>query len=393
MAADNLVNPNNRGQDQKVDADVDTQATPVVGYPSSSFGTELATGFIDRLEAVFSGVTPAGKRVGRLIASLPSSIVSYLSNIQASSEDIGSLLNFIREELTAGNRYLRGLGISMEPFRYDDGVPVPLLSMRQGHLLGFDLGTLLSGAMRKYVGVDAGAYVSPAAPAAAGALFSAVTFTGVTLGGRVRRIYNATDDMVHTVDPVSIVDPVGGAVGTMNVYPAIPSANAVLRIPYSSIPFAWNSATDALQTLAVSGDPPRINGPATFLAVNAANIADGTTQYVLPTANYARQGIQIEWTCAGATLLTFNAFGKIDDAAWAAAGTINPGRNINAWMQTTPGGVAFGAPPRGGATLNVINARIQDPTRWNSIAIEMTASQSAGNSTVTGTEVLGGGTA
>lgn len=156
--------------------------------------------------------------------------------------------------------------------------------------------------------------------------------------------------------------------------------------------YAYNYAVQAIQTIAVVGDPPRINGPATFINIAAANIANGTTQYVIPSALYARQGVQIYWTCVNTTTLQFNIYGKVDDAAWAAAGTIPAGYLINSWMQTTPG-IAFGSPPIGGVGPNIIEARIQDPTRWNSFAVEMVASNSGGNSTVTGTYTLGGGTA
>jgi len=369
--------PQSTGEELPVPGAVDTSAgtgtTPgsrpgaVHLLPFLGSGVELGqgplNGLFNRFETVFSGIAD-GFRVGRLVAALPASVTNTLTAIFNSSEESEGALELVLSKLNI----LHGDNQIITADTY---------TAKQ---IAYALG------LRKVVGIDAGAYV---APAVAGS--NAVTFTGVNLLGKVWFLYNITDQSFHRI--TAVVDPAGGAVGTLTLATPIISANATLFIPFSSTPHAWNSAVDALQTLAVAGDPPRINGPATFLSVAAANIANGTTQYILPTAMYARQGIQIVWTCAGATLLTFNIFGKIDDAAWAAAGAIPAAYNINTWMQTTAGGVAFGAPPLGGAVANIINARIQDPTRWNSIAIEMTASASAGNSTVTGTEVLGGGTA
>lgn len=239
---------------------------------------------------------------------------------------------------------------------------------------------------RKILQTDAGAYTAPAAGG------NVISFTGVNLLGRTPFVaWNLTERRLHLI--TTIVDPVPPAVGTITLETPVGAANTVWLIPYLDVPHAWNAALDATQTVAVTGDPPRINGPATFLAVTAAVIGNGTTQYVLPSAMYARQGIQIVWTCAGATTLQFNVYGKVDDAAWAAAGTIPQGYRINSWFQHTPAGVAFGAPPIGTATANIIEARLQDAGQFNSIAIEMVATNSAGNSTVTGTYRLAGGTA
>ena len=296
-------------------------------------------------------------------------------------------------QLVAGGTQMPGALSPPVTSRADQDV-VKAWANWQGVPYGNDIGSIEAMVGRKYVAVDAGAYVSPAVADGGGTLATAIQFTGVNLNGRIGYIFDLTDRTFHRA--TSVVDPAGGAVGTIVVSPPIRSANAVLRIRYSDVPHAWNAAADALQTLAVVGDPPRINGPATFLSVAAAVIANGPTQYVMPTALYARQGIEISWWCAGATLLMFNIYGKVSDAAWPAAGSIPAGYLINAWVQTTPGGVAFGAPPIGGGTAaapNVILARIQDPTQWNSFAIEMVASASAGASTVAGTYRLAGGTA
>jgi hypothetical protein len=161
----------------------------------------------------------------------------------------------------------------------------------------------------------------------------------------------------------------------------------------SILSLAYNYAAQALQTIAVVGDPPRINGPATFWSVTAANVGNGTTQYIIPCAMYARQGIQIYFTNAGATLLQFRSYAKVDDIAWPAAGAIPAQYSIDNLWQYPAAGLVFGAPPIGGAGVyNALIARMQDPTPWNSIAIEVIASASAGNTTGVGTYTLQGGT-
>jgi len=317
-------------------------------------------------------------------------IVNTLVNILASILDNVTATEAVRAELsklTIGGISVRS--ILLEPARQSavEGQAVTLVSSRQGHLFSHDLGLLPAGVLRKYVGVDAGAYVSPVGAAGPTDTTSAVTFTGVLLVGRVRRLYNVTDDMFHTI--TTIVDPAGGVVGTLTVTPAIPSASAVLRIPYAATPFAWNSATDATQTLAVAGDPPRINGPATFLSVGAAVIGNGTTQYVLPCANYARYSISIVWTSAVTTTLQFRSYGKHDDALWAVAGAIPATYCIDSLWQYSDTGAQFGVAP---ALTGVLVANMIEPHGYNSIAIEMIAAASGDNTPTTGTLTLFGGT-
>ncbi len=272
-----------------------------------------------------------------------------------------------------------------------DGDLIQADGTRQGTPFTYDLGSLDSNARRKFLGVDAGAYVSP------GAGGTQITFTGELLVGRLAPwIINVTDRMKHEV--TAIVDPAGGGVGTITVRPAIPTASAVFILPYTATPHAWNSAADALQTLAVVGDPPRINGPATFISVNAALAAN--FQYIIPCALYGRYQIEIYWYSAAAlstTQLQFNIYGRYSDAAWDALGAIPAGYSQNSKFQTIAG-VAFGAPPvAGGAALvsrTVLVARMQEPEGFNSFVVEMNSINRDANAVVVvGTYRLMGGTA
>lgn len=267
-----------------------------------------------------------------------------------------------------------------------DGDDIRADGTRQGTTYVHDFGVIDANARRKYVAIDAGAYTPPAAGG------TAITFTGVNLLNRVGKfVFNVTDWMRHEV--VSIVDPAGGAVGTITVRPPVPSATATFIIPYTDTPHGWNSAADAYQTIAVVGDPPRINGPATFISVNAALAAN--FQYIIPCALYGRYQIEIVWYTAGTTQVQFNIFGKYNDAAWAALGAIPAGYSQNSKFQTVAG-IAFGAPPVGGgaaATPNILCARMQEPDGFNSFAIEMNSiNRDAVAVVVTGTYRLQGGT-
>ena len=273
-----------------------------------------------------------------------------------------------------------------------DGDDIRADGTRQGTTYVHDFGVIDANARRKYVAIDAGAYTPP------GAGGTAITFTGVNLLGRVGKfVFNVTDWMRHEVVG-SIVDPAGGAVGTITVRPPVPSATATFIIPYTDTPHAWNSAADAYQTLAVVGDPPRINGPATFISVNMALVAN--FQYVIPCALYGRYQIEIYWYSAAAlsaTQLQFNIYGRYSDAAWDALGAIPAGYSQNSKFQTVAG-VAFGAPPiAGGAALAsrmVLVARMQEPDGFNSFVVEMNSINRDANAVVVvGTYRLTGGTA
>lgn len=319
------------------------------------------------------------------------SLIALLTSLAAYGEDTAEILgSSVVAWLTAIKRQ------GVPPLLYgstaprvrtaNDGDEIQPDATRQGTPFTYDLGTLDSNARRKFVGVDAGAYVSP------GAGGTQITFTGVNLLGRLAPwIINVTDRMKHEV--TAIVDPAGGAVGTITVRPPIPTASAILILPYTDTPHAWNSAADALQTLAVVGDPPRINGPATFISVNAALAAN--FQYIIPCALYGRYQIDITWYTAGTTQVQFMIYGKYNDAAWAALGAIPAGYSQNSKFQTVAG-IAFGAPPIGGgaaATPNILCARMQEPDGFNSFAIEMNSINRDGVAVVvTGTYRLQGGT-
>lgn len=257
----------------------------------------------------------------------------------------------------------------------------------QGVPYGNDIGSIEAMVGRKYVAVDAGAYVSPAV-ANGGTAANPITFTGVNLLGRISYIFNVTDRTFHRA--VTVVDPAGGAVGTIVCDPPIRTANSVLRIRFASTPHAWNSATDATQTLAVSGDPPRINGPATFISETTAK-DNGPYQWILPCANYGRWGFEIIWTANGGTARTvaWHAFGKINDAVWAAPGAIPAVYNIDTLIQATAGSTAWGAVAGSGA----IEGRLVDPGPFNSVCFEaLVAADDANTTTITAWITLYGGT-
>jgi hypothetical protein len=238
--------------------------------------------------------------------------------------------------------------------------------------------------MRKLANIDAGAVTMAATGYTA-------TFTGVNLVGRAVVAIEARTGKRLVI--TNIVDPAGGAVGTLTFSEQV-AAGTVLVVPYLTTPHAWNSAADAIQTLAVVGDPPRINGPAQFIAIAGAAVVDGTYQYILPCALYGREQIQIRWSSAGTTTFQFRSYGKIDNSiAWPAAGTIVAGQCIDSLWQYGTGSLAFGSPPAGGAATNVIAARLQDPHGFDSIAIEMIIATQSATSTVTAFVRLTGGTA
>jgi hypothetical protein len=240
---------------------------------------------------------------------------------------------------------------------------------------------------RKILNVDAGTYTAVAAGA------TTISYTGVNLANvTCGVVWNVTDHTLHGI--VSVTNPAGATPGVITLDRPINTAAAVLYVPYASLPHAYNSAADALQTLAVVGDPPRINGPAQFIAITGAAVVDGTYQYILPCALYGREQIQIRWASAGTTTFQFRSYGKIDNTiAWPAAGAIVAGQCIDSLWQYGTGSLAFNSPPAGGAATNVISARLQDPHGFDSIAIEMIIATQSATSTVTAFVRLTGGTA
>lgn len=143
-------------------------------------------------------------------------------------------------------------------------------------------------------------------------------------------------------------------------------------------------------------DPP-INGPCTLYSATGDNttFANGTTLLgggPIPCAMYSRIGVQITWsTVAGTRTFQFRCYGKIDSAAWPAAGSIPAAYQIESaadWHYTTSS-TTFGAAAAANGTLV---AWFDDPQPFDSIAIEMiVAGTDANNSTVTATYVLYGG--
>jgi hypothetical protein len=231
------------------------------------------------------------------------------------------------------------------------GHPVTDISNEQGMKIVHDIAAVAFDANRKYVGIDAGAYVSPVAPAAITDTQSVVTFTGTTLLGRSYVLFNCTDRMYHTI--LTAVDPAGGAVGTLTVAPAIPSANAVLRIPFTSTPSAMNTAADAMQTIDVVAPPKGVNGPAVLLSNAALVEAMGlVTNIDVPVSNYDLDTIQIFSDCAvGGETYQWDIFGRIDDQA------AGDWQNINGWFNVAGSALGGAADPIG--SLCRISVRTQ----------------------------------
>jgi hypothetical protein len=291
---------------------------------------------------------------------------NLFTEMQGEHRTIQEVQTEIRKLTEAGSA-LSASRIPVDGRLAPDGTPVTARGLQQGVPFIHNLGAVAFDVNRKYVGTDAGAYVSPAAPAAANAPNSMVTFTGVNLVGRVYVLYNVTDHTYHLV--TAAVDPAGGAVGTLTVVPAIPSANAVLRIPFASVPHGYNTAADAIQGLSVNPSQNHLNGPAEALSITA-DLANGTTQYFIPCLGYGRVGIEFIWTANAASVrtLSFHIFGKITDAAWAGIGAIPAAQNCENMFQLTTGSTAWGAAAASGRIVG----RTQDPVPFRELCVEMT---------------------
>ena len=324
-------------------------------FPHLVSGVELATGFFNRLRTRYIG-TVDGFRVGELVAGLSESVTNILSNLWSEAAEGNANLDLLTSHLSSLNTKAtrNATQILSDPM------------------------------MRKLAGIDAGAVTVTATG-------YTVDFTGVELEGRcVVAIEARTGRRIIITD---VVDPAGGGVGTLTLAERV-TTGTVLVIPYLTTPHAWNSAADATQTLAVVGDPPRINGPAQFISVAGAAVVNGTYQYILPCALYGRQQLQIRWAVNGNTLFQFRSYAKIDNTiAWPAAGFMVAGQCVDAQWQYGTGSLAFGSAPVGGAATNVINAWPLDPRGFDSVAIEMIISNQSGTSTVSAFVRLTGGTA
>jgi len=217
-------------------------------------------------------------------------------------------------------------------------------------------------------------------------------YTGTRDGKRIGQLVVAAGSAVTNL----LTSIVTGTEDIEDMLQALVSRLDAVKVPVdrmSILSLAYNYAAQAIQTLAVVGDPPRINGPATFWVVAGANVPSNTYQFIIPCAMYARQGIQIYFTNTGATLFQFRSYAKVDDIAWPAAGAIPAQYSIDNLWQYPTGSLVFGAPPIGGVGIyNALIARMQDPTPWNSIAIEIIASASNLLTTGMGIYTLQGGT-
>ena len=247
--------------------------------------------------------------------------------------------------------------------RVASGTAVTGRALPQGLPTLQDLSSVAFDVNRKYVGTDAGAYVSPVGAAAVDALTSAVTFTGVNLAGRVYLLFSVTDQTYHLV--TSAVDPVPPAVGTLTVAPAIASANAVLRIPYRDVPHAYSTPTDAIRTEPITASPPAVNGPAVLLSNAALTEAGAPTSYSLPAfvANYDLYTVWISWTGAGDDTYQWDIRARIDDQAagdWIVS---------NGWWNVL--GTALGAP----AVTGLSGCRISTRTKLREIDVYRTKLQ------------------
>jgi len=177
----------------------------------------------------------------------------------------------------------------------------------------------------------------------------------------------------------NVVEPAGGAPGTLTVDPPITVANAVLRIPFNSQPHAYNVAVDGYQTYSMNPAQNHLNGPALFVSETAQR-ANGTHDFVIQTLGYSFAGVQIVWSTAASTrTFSWSVFGKIDNGAWPAAGAARAPYLANNWFQTLPGGTGWGG---AGVTGGTLVSRTESRLPFREILIQLTSAATDANSTV-----------
>ncbi len=227
-------------------------------------------------------------------------------------------------------------------------------------------GDVVNSAGRKFVGIDAGAYIITGV--------TTITFTGVNLAGRTPFVYDVTTGQERRI--TSIVDPAGAVVGTITLLDPLRATTDTILIPFQSVPHAYEMLTDANRVRRVDPEWAHYVAPVNFLS-QAVVEANGTVGDIdIPVIDYGRFGFTIYWTGASAIrTYSWDIFGKIQTSAYPATIAYF---NINSWFQLTSGSSALGT----AALVGGIVARCQDPLPFSEIRVRRTvAGVDAGNAT------------
>lgn len=233
-------------------------------------------------------------------------------------------------------------------------------------------------AARKYAGVDAGVVTVTNV--------TTLAFTGVNLEGRALYALDVTSGEQHGI--ASVTDPAGATQGTISLDSPLESAGDTVVVAYTAVPHGYSTTTDAIRSQNVAPEWSHYVEPTLFIS-QTSKPANGTYQFgPLPALDYGRAYFQIVWSTAGTRTFTFSVFGKMDNGAWAAAGTIPAAYGINGDMTATAASTAWGA---AGATSGSIVSWTTNKMMFDSYMVEATVAATDGNdSTVTGYYGLSG---
>lgn len=245
------------------------------------------------------------------------------------------------------------------------------------------LGSMAALGFRKTLGTDGGAYVAPAAGG------NQITFTGVDLDGLTPLVaWNVTERRLHLI--TAIADPVPPAAGTITLATPVGVANTVWLIPYLSVPHAYTTATDSLRVTNIAPEWSHYAEPTVFIN-QASQPANNTYQFgPIPCLDYSKVYLQIDWAVSapGTRVCSWRIYGKMDNAAWPAAGTINDAQDISSWQECTPDSIPWRSPPI--ATGRLVCKIITDH-QFDSFMVEAVMSNgSAHNTTILGYYGLSG---
>ena len=245
-----------------------------------------------------------------------------------------------------------------------DGDLVSADGTRQGTQYVHDFGVLNAGVLRKYVGIDGGAYTPPGAGA------TTISFTGVNLLGRLSKfVINVTDWMRHEV--TAVADPVAPAVGTITIRPAVPTAGALFILPYQSVPHAYETTTDALRMKNIAPEWSHYVEGTVAESLSGAAIGDQTKDIDLPYSDYKTVTVQADWTNNNvAEAIRVDIYGRLaGSTVW---------RSINALFTVT--GTARGAAVQNGGLTAILTT---PPLKLDEIRIEWIKTGAvAGNDTL-----------
>jgi hypothetical protein len=341
---------------------VAADAAPLV--PNANYGYDAATNLWLPMAVSSSGaiIEAFSQLIANLLATLNGTAASIDDTTNEVQVQLGSLLGLV-------NTRLRG---NSEPYLWES-------TLNAVNALGF----------RKILGVDAGAYVAPAAGA------TTMNYTGVNLAGRTCGVaWNITDRKLYQI--TTVTDPAGANPGVITFATPVTVAAGVWVVPYLAVPHAYSTTTDSLRATNIAPEWSHYVEPTVLISQTAAT-ANNTYQFgPIPCLDYGRFYFEIVWSnAAGARTIQFRLYGKMSPTAWAAAGAIPAALNIDSLPQYNAGSLAFGSPPFAGgatpATSGWICGRLQDAAMYDSLMVEMVVTNSdANNTTVTGYYGLSG---